>query len=168
MNCDEFLPAMELDDPVRLRAAHHHATSCPRCAAVYAALVTVKEEFAIHEPLSDAARAVWENASRIPVSDPARLPRWVPAMAGILTTAAACVVVVLLVHTRREAEVRLRIAEPTAFATTIIDHDPAVELAQLAVAVETLSGSLVTLAEHVDRLEMKREITLILNQYDRW
>jgi len=168
MKCDECLPAMELDGPARAQEALRHAASCPRCAADYAALVTVKEELAVHEPLSAAARAVWENASRIPVSEPARLPRWVPAMAGILTMAAACVAVVLLVHMRREVEVRLRIAEPPAAATAIIDHDPAVELDQLAVAVETLSGSLIALAEQADRLEMKREITLILNQYDRW
>lgn len=165
MNCEDFLPAIESEEPSPVHEARRHAASCPRCAAAYAALLKVKATLAHHEPLPASARAVWEKASWNPLSESTRRPRWVPALAGLLTSAAACVLVLVLVISKRDVAPGTLTGASPASTTTILEHDSTAELAQLALAVEALDGSLVALAEQVERLEVEREITLTLNQY---
>src|SRR5258708_26791213 len=168
MNCDPFLLAMESDDPGQMHEARRHAASCPKCAAAHAALLEVKAALAVHEPLSAVARAVWENASRIPSTESTRRPKWAPALAGVLTSAAACAVVMLFALSRRAVETVRPIVGRSVNATTTIEVDPTIELVQLEAAVGTLDGNLVALADYAERLEIEREIALMLKQYKRW
>ena len=167
MTCEEFLPALETGDALEQQAAREHAAGCPRCAAAAAALAAFKATLARHEPLSESARQVWENASQTATPESTRR-RWAPAMAGFLAAAAACLMVSILVTSRHDNNRGNQITDRSGTSAAVIEHDPAVEFAELVNALDMLDGNLVALAERAERLEIEREITLTLNQYNRW
>jgi hypothetical protein len=168
MKCEEFLLTMETGDSAQVLEAQRHAANCPSCALTFDGWLELKQALAAHEPLSDAARGAWESASRAAIPVSREQPKWSRALAASVATSAACTVVLFLVVSDRVAEKSRPIALSHASLTTVVEHDPAAELAQLAAAVDELDDKLVALTEYAERLDIEREITLTLNQYDRW
>ena len=168
MKCEEFLLTMETGDSAQVLEARRHAANCPDCAIAYDAWLALKETLVMYEPLSDAARTVWEAASRTAIPVSLKRPKWTRALAACVATSAACALVLFLVLSDRDAERNRPIAKSHASSAKVCEHDPAVELAQLAAAVEALDDNLIALAEYAERLDIEREITLTLNQFNRW
>jgi hypothetical protein len=168
MKCEEFLLTMETGDSAHVLEAQRHAANCPSCALAYDGWLEIKQVLAAHQPLSDAARAVWECASKAAIPVSRERPKWTRAVAASIATCAACAVVLFLAVSGRIAEKSRPIADSHASLTTVVEHDPAAELAQLAAAVDELDDKLVALTEYAERLDIEREITLTLNEYDRW
>ncbi|MBI3861055.1 MAG: hypothetical protein HY290_04085 [Planctomycetia bacterium] len=167
MNCDDLITAMESDDAAEQQAARSHAATCPNCAATLAALDKIKATLAVHEPLPSAARAAWERASRVSVSEPARR-RWTPALAAIATLAAACIVVFVFVVSQPRNSTFTQWKGPSSDSEPGVEFDSSSELTRLTAAVEALDGRLVALAENAERLDVEREVAQTLKQYSRW
>lgn len=174
MNCDDFLPAMETGGPIRRLQARRHRARCPRCAAAYVAFERAKTALARHPPVTAEARAVWSDAMMRPRSVSSRSPRMQLIMAGVATTAAAVVVVCVLVLSGRGRQPHPRGVDramsfaDSAEAVTVTAHDPGEEFTLLALAVEKLSHEIDALEARVQRRGARNETAVLLHQYDRW
>ncbi len=172
MNCDRFLAALETGGFVERMQARCHASRCPRCAAVRAALAVAKQQLITCEPLSPHAEQLWRQAVGEAAVRSSSQRTWIPLAAGV---AVAAGVLLFLVATAVRKE-PLPTPPPAGVARSdslpareVVDEvDSAGELARLAVTVERLDADLQRLRHQAERLDARQQVATTLDQFGHW
>lgn len=153
MTCDDVLPALELGDASRQRAARAHAEGCAACLAAVEHWAAVKSSLAATPALTERDRATWRDARREP--RPRRLPRaWLAGAAALVGVGVALLWPRPLPPPELPPEVWTESPSPVA-----------PEFADLDRRLDQLDGELTALENRIALADVRREAAKLAAEY---